>query len=77
MSGRRWLTAVAGVYALGMALAAVITRGAVDRFDERTTAELRRWVASHPAVGEVAAKLTIIGSPIVLVAVGALRSPWC
>ncbi|MBK6310852.1 MAG: phosphatase PAP2 family protein [Candidatus Microthrix sp.] len=76
MSGRRWLTAVAGVYALGMALAAVITRGAVDRFDERTTAELRRWVASHPAVGEVAAKLTIIGSPIVLVAVVLAGAVW-
>ena len=74
--GRRWVTAVATVYVLGLALAAVITSGAVDRVDDRTTAAVGSWVASHPVVGEVAAILTWMGSPPVLVAIVLGAAAW-
>ncbi len=76
LAGRRWVVAVVGVYVFGLALAAVITRGAFDRFDDRTTAAVGRWVASHPAIGDVASVLTNLGAPVVLVAVVLAGAAW-
>lgn len=58
---------MAAVYVAGLALAAVVTRGPIDRLDDRVTASVSRWVATQPGVGRVAATVSIAGTPIVLV----------
>lgn len=64
------------VYLTGLCLGLFVGWAPVDRLDERATASVKRWVTAHPGVGDVAAVVTWLGSPIVLTIVVLGAAAW-